>query len=159
MFKKILAVIFISFFIFAGNLKVIPAQTITADNSPERIKLERLKTKVYRFGRGEKAKVVVNLKDGKRLKGYITQTIEDSFDIANSKTKEITTIPYRDVAQVKKQGLSKGAKIAVGVGLAAAITVLVITHSGKKLLDGFLSARLWIVLIFQDINKRKKENL
>jgi len=66
------------------------------------------------------------MKDGTKLKGYISQTLEDSFDLTNAKTKQPTTVLYRDVAQVKKQGLSTGAKIALGIGIGALATAVVI---------------------------------
>lgn len=58
--------------------------------------------------------------------GYISQILDDSFDLTDSKTKQPTTIAYRDVTQGKKPGWSTGAKIALGVviGVAAAATVL-----------------------------------
>lgn len=68
---------------------------------------------------------------------YISQAIENSFDLTDAETKEITTIPYRDVAQVKRQGVSRGAKIAIGVGIAAAVTGLVLTLPVKKALGSF----------------------
>lgn len=134
--RKYLSLVLIALTLCGVNLQILPAQT-AADNSPERIKLERLKTKVYRFGLGEKARVSVRLKNGRRIKGYISRTIEDSFDVIGSKTGEITTIPYRDVAQVKKQGRSKGAKIAIGAGITVGVVVLVLTLPGKKPLGSF----------------------
>jgi hypothetical protein len=125
MFKKCLSLFFIGLLIFAANLQTISAQSNTV-NSDEGNKVEKIKADVYRRGTGEKSKVVVKLKNGTRHKGYISQTIEDSFDLTDAKTKQTTTIPYRDVAQVKKQGWSKGTKIALGVGIAAVVVTAVV---------------------------------
>jgi len=38
---------------------------------------------------------------------------------------ETTAVAYRDVVQIKKQGLSKGAKIALGIGIAAVTAVVI----------------------------------
>jgi len=125
MFKKCLSLVFIGLLTFAVNLKFISAQSDT-NNSVEVNKVEKIKTTVNRRGTGEKSKVVVKMKNGTKLKGYISQTGEDSFDLTDSKTKQTTAVAYRNVAQVKKQGLSKGAKIALGIGIAAAVTVVVL---------------------------------
>ncbi len=125
MFKKCLSLVFIGLLTFAVNLKFISAQSDT-NNSIEVNKVEKIKTTVNRRGTGEKSKVVVKMKNGTKLKGYISQTGEDSFDLTDSKTKQTTAVAYRNVAQVKKQGLSKGAKIALGIGIAAAVTVVVL---------------------------------
>jgi len=130
MFKKYLSVMFIGLMLFTANLQIISAQTNT-DNPGEKIK-----TDVFRRGTGEKSKVVVKMKDGTKLKGYISQTGEDSFNLTDSKTKQTNAVAYRDVAQVKKQGWSKGAKIALGIGIAAAVTVAVIGVAIGRGLDG-----------------------
>ena len=120
MFKKCLSLALVGLMLYGANLQIISAQTNT-DNA-----LEKIKTDVSRRGTGEKSKVVVKLKNGTNLKGFISQTGEDSFDLVDSRTKQTTAIAYRDVAQVKKQGLSTGAKVAIGVGIAAAVTVVVL---------------------------------
>lgn len=120
MIKKCLSTVFIGLMICGVNLQIVSAQTNT-DNS-----VEKVKTDVFKRGTGEKSKVVVKMKDGTKRKGFISQAGEGSFDLTDSKTKQTTAVAYRDVAEVKKQGWSKGAKIALGVGIAAAVTVFVI---------------------------------
>ncbi len=136
MFKKCLSLVFIGLLMFAANLQIISAQTNSSNS------VEKVKTAVVRRGTGEKSKVVVKMKDGTKMKGYISQTGEDSFDLTDSKTKQTTAVAYRDVAQVKKQGLSKGAKIALGIGIAAAVTVVVlgvaISNAADDLFGGSL---------------------
>ena len=94
--------------------------------------LEKMKTDVYRFGTGEKAKVVVKMNDGTKHKGFILRTGDDSFDLADSKTKKSTSIAYRDVSQIKKPGLSKTAWALIGAGVAAAVVVAVIAVAAKN---------------------------
>ncbi len=136
MFKKCLSLVLVGLMLYGANLQIISAQTNT-DNV-----VEKVKTDVFRRGTGEKSKVVVKMKDGTKMKGYISQTGEDSFDLTDSKTKQTTAVAYRDVAQVKKQGLSKGAKIALGIGIAAAVTVVVlgvaISNAADDLFGGSL---------------------
>jgi hypothetical protein len=59
-----------------------------------------------------------------KLKGYISQTRDDSFDLKDEKTKQTTSILYADVAQVSS-GISNGAKIGIFAGLAAGAAVLI----------------------------------
>ena len=136
MMKKYLSLMFIGLLVLAPNLQSVSAQ-LNPDNAAEKVK-----TDVFRRGTGEKSKVVVKMKDGTKMKGYISQTGEDSFDLTDSKTKQTTAVAYRDVAQVKKQGLSKGAKIALGIGIAAAVTVVVlgvaISNAADDLFGGSL---------------------
>jgi hypothetical protein len=125
MLQKYLSIVFIGLIVYAVNPQIIQAQS-GKENSVEKIKND------IRRREAKGTKIVVKLKDGTKLEGYITQVIEDSFDITNYKTQQTTTVPYRDVAQVKKQGLSKGAKVAIGVGAVAAIVILALTLPGKK---------------------------
>jgi hypothetical protein len=89
-------------------------------------RIEKVKADVARRGTGEKARVKVKLQDGSNLKGYISQAGDDSFTLTDSKTGQATTLAYRDVAQVKKPGgLSMGAKIGIGLGIAVGALGLV----------------------------------
>ena len=136
MFKKCLSLVLVGLMLYGANLQIISAQTNT-DNV-----VEKVKTDVFRRGTGEKSKVVVKMKDGTKMKGYISQTGEDSFDLTDSKTKQTTAVAYGDVAQVKKQGLSKGAKIALGIGIAAAVTVVVLGVAVSNAADDLFGGSL-----------------
>lgn len=120
MIRKSLSLALVGLMLYGINFQTILAQPGT-DNA-----LEKIKTDVSRRGTGEKSKVVVRMKNGTRLKGYISQSDDDSFDLTDSKTKQITTVPYGDVMAIKKSGLSTGAKVAIGVGIAAAVVVVVL---------------------------------
>jgi hypothetical protein len=120
MSKKCLSIVFIGLLVFSANLQIVFAQTV-ADKTVEKIKAD-----VTRRGTGEKSKVVVRLKDGTKLKGYISRTGEDSFDLIDSKTRQSTTVSYDKVTKIKRQGLSTGAKIAIGIGVGAAATIAVL---------------------------------
>ena len=126
MLKKLLTLLLIGFLIFAANLQIIFGQTADADL--ERNRVERIKTNVYRLEDAGKTKVVVKLRSGAKVKGYITKREEDSFDVTNYKANQTVSVAYRDVEQVKPQGgMSKAAKTAFGIGAAAGIVVLVLT--------------------------------
>jgi hypothetical protein len=64
-------------------------------------------------------------KQDKELKGYVSNIDEDSFVVTNLKTKETTTVAYRDVAYVRGKGLPTAAKAGIAVGVAAGGVLLI----------------------------------
>jgi hypothetical protein len=75
--------------------------------------------------RGEHSLVKVSLRNGGELKGYIGHIGETSFQVANRNGSEPVTVSYADVAKVRRSSMSKGAKIALVAGLAAAVVVVI----------------------------------
>ena len=84
------------------------------------------KADVAAVGIGREARVSVKLRQGKKLKGYISQAGEDSFVVTDSKTGSATSIAYADVAEVQRQkGLSTGKAILIGVGATLGVLFLI----------------------------------
>jgi hypothetical protein len=123
MIKKYLSILLVGFLIFSADSMFISAQTKAPDNSS---KVGKIKSSVFKRGAGGKERVSVKMLSGTKLNGYINQAGEDSFTLKDSKTGESTVVAYRDVAKVGSSGLSKGAKIALGVSIAAAATLIVL---------------------------------
>ena len=71
-------------------------------------------------------KVVVTMRAGTKMKGSISNVLPDSFDLIDEKTRQPTTIPFKDVEKVRKQGWSTGAKVALGVAIGAGIAAAVV---------------------------------
>lgn len=86
---------------------------------------EAVKANIAKLGVGKDAQVKVKLKDGTKLKGYVSQINENSFVVINEKTGVSTEVTYQNVKQVKGNNLSKGVKIAIIVGVIFIITVLI----------------------------------
>ncbi|HXG67704.1 MAG TPA: hypothetical protein VNO70_21560 [Blastocatellia bacterium] len=84
-----------------------------------------MRTGIYKLGVGKDARVEVKLRDKAMLTGYVSAAGEDSFVVTDPETGAAITVAYPDVAQVKGNNLSKGAKIAIGVGIAAAVLIAV----------------------------------
>ena len=90
---------------------------------------ETVKKDVQKRGTGKK--VVVTLENGSRLKGHISQILDNSFDLKDAATGQPTTILYADVAKVKKPGFSKTKLTLIGVGAAVVVlAVFVKANSG-----------------------------
>lgn len=84
---------------------------------------EKVKLGILKLGVGKEARVSVKLRDKTKLAGYISEVKDDRFAITDTKTGATSMVGYTDVAQVKGQNLSTGAKIAI-ISLAIAAGVL-----------------------------------
>ena len=85
---------------------------------------EKVKLNIARLGTGNQALVAIKLRDNTKLAGYIEKGGDDSFVVVHPKFGTITSVSYLDVAQVKGHNLSTGAKIAIGIGIGAAIVLV-----------------------------------
>ena len=126
MIKKCLSFVLCCLLITTANLSLISAQTNTNNNASS---IAKIKANVLKRGTGENKRVEVKMLDGTKLKGYISQAGEDSFNLTDSKSGQSAAIAYRDVAQVKGSGLSKGAKIGIGIAVGAVVVVAIVVGS------------------------------
>jgi preprotein translocase subunit SecF len=114
MFKKVLSWVLIGFL-----LSVTGASSAYAGSKEEKeVRFaEKVKEGISKLGTGAEARIEVKLRDKTKLKGYVSEAGEDSFVIVDEKTGATSTVTYPQVKQVKGNNLSKGAKIAIGVGV------------------------------------------
>jgi hypothetical protein len=61
--------------------------------------------------------------DGTVVTGVLTAIHDDSLELTPKKGAPPTTIPYVQVAEARNTGLSKGAKIAIGVTVGVVVAV------------------------------------
>lgn len=80
-------------------------------------------------------RVKIKLRNGSEVKGRITQTAENSFTLTDEKTGAKTDISYSDVQKLSGRGWSKTAKIAIGVGAAAATFAALFAYSFTHIWD------------------------
>lgn len=114
MFKKVLPLVLVGFL-----LNVIGVSFAYAGSKEEKETrfAEKVKEGISKLGTGAEARIEVKLRDKTKLKGYVSEAGEDSFVIVDEKTGATSTVTYPQVKQVKGHNLSKGAKIAIGVGV------------------------------------------
>lgn len=96
---------------------------------------QAFRLKVAKMGVGAKARVTVRTKDGKKLKGFISQAGSDDFVVRDRNSGEATTISYSDVTKVEdNRGHStlRNVLIGVGIGVGALITVLAILFASLQ---------------------------
>jgi len=88
----------------------------------------RPETKCRSEGAGERSRVRVTLRNTTEVKGYISRIDADTFQVADRKSGQVTTIAYQDVTRIRGGGMSAGAKIALvaGIGVAAIVILVVL---------------------------------
>ena len=123
MLKKNLSLVLMV--ILTNVLLVVPvmAQTQT---------VEEMKIKVAKLGVGEKARATVRLKDGTKIKGYITEAQDNGFTIRDRQTNTPHTVSYQDVAKIesnKGHSLARNLAIGIGVGAGAVLVILAVIIS------------------------------
>ena len=121
MFKKYLT-LSLTFLII--NLSLSAAVFAETNAEKEAKFAEKIKTNITKLGTGTNAKVEVKLRDGTKLKGYVSQIGEDSFVVTGDKTGVSTNIPYPNARQVRGNNLSTGVQIAIKVGIIVGIILL-----------------------------------
>ena len=121
MFKRILSLFLTTLLIMCAG-----AQTAHAESKAEKQArfTAKVKAGILKLGVGQEARVELKLTDKSKLKGYIQEAGDDSFVVADSKTNTTTRVAYAEVQTVKGNNLSTGAKIAIGLGILAAILTI-----------------------------------
>jgi hypothetical protein len=129
MLKKVLSLVIAGFLLYVSG--VTPAYAGSKEENATRF-AEKVKAGISKLGTGPEARVEVKLRDKRKLKGYLSEAREDSFDVVDEKTRATSTVTYSQVQQVKGNNLSTAAKIAIGVGviLLPIIVVLIFVSTG-----------------------------
>jgi preprotein translocase subunit SecF len=116
MLKKILSLALAGAFMAAASAQPASAATLGKAEKEAQF-VERVKAGIAQLGTGTDARVEVKLRDKTKLRGYIGEAGAEQFTVVDAKTGAATAVPYPQVQQVKGNNLSKGAKIAIGVGV------------------------------------------
>ena len=126
MFKKLISLSLVAFLL---NLTAMaPAYAASKEEKQARF-AEKVKANVLKVGTGEAARVKIKLRDKTKVAGYISAADDEGFTVIDSKTGMATTIAYPQVKSVQGHNLSTGAKIAIGVGIAAAIIFIILWYT------------------------------
>jgi hypothetical protein len=123
MFRKILSLVLMG--LLLQGLLVVPVFATQADNDAQA--LEKVRLKVAKIGLGDKARATVRMKNGTKIKGFISQAGANDFTVRDKKTGEPTLILYRDVLKVEdNRGHSTLRNILIGTGIGAGAFLAVI---------------------------------
>ena len=123
MFKKVCSIILSALLMQAV---AIPALAGTKAEK-ETKRAEKVRTQIAKLGTGRDALIRVELRDKTKLEGYVSESGAESFVVTNE-AGVATTVAYPQVGKVKGNNLSTGAKIAIGICVAAAIVLLILWH-------------------------------
>ena len=126
MFKKLVSLFLVALLVNVAGMA--SAYAATKEEKEARF-AEKVKTNVQKIGTGEAARVKIKLRDKTKVAGYISAANDEGFTVTDSKTGTVTTIAYAQVKSVQGHNLSTGAKIAIGVGIAAAIIFIILWYT------------------------------
>jgi hypothetical protein len=87
---------------------------------------EKIKATASTYHASGKATVSVGLKDGRSYKGRITRIEDDHFILLDPDANREVQIQYDSVSKLRKRGMSKAAKTAIWVGVAAGVGALIV---------------------------------
>lgn len=122
MFKKLLPIA-IGLLLVQASVPSVYAEA----GSDKQLKLiQRIKEGVSRLGTGKDARIRVKLRDKTKHSGYVSEIGADCFTITDLKTGASTVVAYPAVTQVKGNNISTGAKVAIGLGIAVVVLVILL---------------------------------
>ena len=108
----------------SAGVPVFAAQANQANNDAQA--LEKVRLKVAKIGLGDKARATVRMKDGRKIKGFISQAGANDFTVRDRKTGEQSLILYSDVSRVEdNRGNNILRNVLIGAG-AAGVVLLVL---------------------------------
>jgi len=110
-------------FVLIGLLFLAPS--VWAKSKPEK-EAEKIKTAIQQLGTGPDARVRLKLRDKTKVAGYIQEAGAEAFVVVDAKTGTTTTVSYPNVTQVKGNNLSTGAKVAIVLGITAAVLAILL---------------------------------
>jgi hypothetical protein len=130
MLKKYLSILLA---LLMANVLLAATALAASPRAAQAQTVEQIKIKVVKLGVGEKARATVYLKDGTKIKGYITEARDSEFVIRDRQTNEPRIVSYQDVVKVEKNSGHSTAKniaigVAVGVGAVIAVLIGLIIH-------------------------------
>lgn len=128
MFKKIISLMLVALLIQTTSF-VLPGTAFGRENNSS-LGAE-IKDRVMSYGTGTNVKV--KLISEKKLSGVIKEIKSEYFILDDAKLHRSSEIYYSEVKKVKQNHLSTGAKIGIGLGVAALAGIIIaIVSRGKK---------------------------
>ena len=122
MLKRICSVMLAALLLQAA---AVPAFASTSVEKKEAKRAEKVRTQLTKLGTGKDSRVRVELRDKTKLEGYVSAADAESFTVT-ARDGKTTNVPYQDVKKAQGNNLSTGAKIAIGAGIGAGVTLLII---------------------------------
>jgi len=120
MFKKVCSVVLSALLLQAA---AVPAFAATSAEKEAR-RAEKVRTQLAKLGTGSDARIKLILRDKTRLEGFVSEAGASTFAVTDRAGKT-TTVEYSQVGKAQGHNLSTGAKVAIGIGIGAGVTLLI----------------------------------
>ena len=120
MFKKVCSLVLAGLMLQAA---AIPAFAATSAEK-EAKRAEKVRTQLVKLGTGSDARIKLILRDKTKLAGFVSEAGASTFAVTDGAGKT-TTVEYGQVSKAQGNNLSTGAKIAIGVGIGAGVTLII----------------------------------
>jgi hypothetical protein len=120
MLKKLCSIVLAGLMLQAAALPAFAAPNA----EKEARRAEKVRTQLARLGTGADARIKLILRDKTKLAGFISEAGASTFAVTDRAGKT-TTVEYGQVSKAHGNNLSTGAKIAIGVGIGAGVTLLI----------------------------------
>ncbi|HEX8458049.1 MAG TPA: hypothetical protein VF656_12185 [Pyrinomonadaceae bacterium] len=95
------------------------APAVVADEAAR--SADKMKRKVEDLGTGPRAQVEVRLRDGRKLRGHISEIADAHFTVVERKSKATTSVAYAEVKSLKNRYVPQWMKY---MGVASAIVMV-----------------------------------
>jgi len=122
----VLSVLLLPVFSYASLAHETPREKARKD-----LLVTQVKAGIESLGTGTRTRVRVVLYDKTKYHGYVTEIAEDHFVVADAKTGATAPIAYSEVRGIKGNNLSTGAKIGIGLAIAAAVGIIIAVVAGR----------------------------
>jgi hypothetical protein len=123
MFRKFISLVLIG---ILASLFSIPAQGQEQPPAQTIKEMKQVVQKALNKDKPVRVKLKERLSGKTKLTGRVSEVSDTGFVLTDEKTNTTTKLTYDGLKEVKPKGLSTGAKIALGVGVPAAIILGVI---------------------------------
>ena len=120
MFKKVCSAILSALLLQAAAVTGVAATKA----GKEAKRAEKVRTQLARLGTGSDARIKLELRDKTKLEGFLGEAGLNTFAVTDASGKT-TNVEYSQVKKAQGHNLSTGAKIAIGVGIGAAVTLII----------------------------------
>ena len=114
MFKKYSALILI---ISAIHIFVQFSAFAQTQNDKDLRLVLNVKNTIARVGTEPNRKLKVRLRDGTKLKGYITEIKDDHFALLDTKSGKVVSVEYSQVSEARRDGLSRFATALIATSV------------------------------------------
>lgn len=99
----------------------------TAPQSPvqTQAKMQQILRKAHEKDKAVNVTLKKKIENRKKLSGKVSDISETGFVVTDQKTRTSKELAYEDVQEIHQKGLSKSAEIAIGVGILAAVVLVI----------------------------------